>query len=60
MDDTKTDTRDDPDAGAAMGRRAFFGRALLAAGAVGGLLTLTGCPGGEQDDDDDDGDGDDD
>ena len=58
MDDTETDKRDAPDAGAAMGRRAFFGRALLAAGAVGGLLTLTGCPGGEQDDDDDDGDDD--
>ena len=59
MDDTEKDTRDDPGTGGAMGRRAFFGRALLAAGAVGGLLTLTGCPGGEQDDGDDD-DGDDD
>ena len=45
------------------GRRAFFGRALLLAGAGAATLTgLTGCPGGSQgDDDDDDGDdGDDD
>jgi hypothetical protein len=44
-----------------MGRRAFFGRALLAAGATTALLGLTGCPGGEQDDDgEDEGDQDDD
>jgi hypothetical protein len=58
MDDNErpsTDTR-----GPVMGRRSFFGRTLLAAGATAGLLTLTGCPGGDQDDDDDDDDGDDD
>jgi hypothetical protein len=31
MDDTKRHSEDDPSTGAAMGRRAFFGRALLAA-----------------------------
>ena len=54
MDDTKGDAQDTPGTGAAIGRRAFFGRALLATGAVAGLLTLTGCPGGEQDDEGDD------
>ncbi|MEU8820398.1 hypothetical protein [Actinoplanes sp. NPDC048796] len=44
-----------------IGRRAFFGRVLLAAGGVATVLTLSGCPGGDGDDDDDDGDdGDDD
>jgi len=37
-----------------IGRRAFFGRALLLAGATATLLTLSGCPGGDQDDDDGD------
>ena len=60
MDDTTRTSQDDPGTGAAMGRRSFFGRALLAVGATAGLLTLTGCPGGEQDDDDDDDGGDDD
>ncbi|MEV7626428.1 hypothetical protein [Actinoplanes sp. NPDC089786] len=41
-----------------LGRRAFFGRALLAVGGGVALLTLTGCPGGDQGDDDDDGDDD--
>ncbi len=53
-------SEDDQGAGAAMARRAFFGRALLAVGATAGLLTLTGCPGGEQDDDGGDDEGDDD
>jgi hypothetical protein len=45
-----------------MGRRAFFGRTVLAAGATVALFGLTGCPGGEQDDEggDDDGGDDDD
>lgn len=44
-----------------LGRRAFFGRALLLAGAGTALLGLTGCPGGDQDNDEgDDGDGEDD
>jgi hypothetical protein len=60
MDDTERHPQDDPKTGAGMGRRRFFGRALLAAGATAGLLTLTGCPGGEQDDDDGDDEGDDD
>ncbi|MFC7546778.1 hypothetical protein [Plantactinospora sp. GCM10030261] len=56
------DSTEDQKTGTAMGRRALFGRALLAVGAAAGLLSLTGCPGGEQGDDgDDDGDdGDDD
>lgn len=54
MDETKRDSTDDPRNGAAMGRRAFFGRALLATGAAAALVGLTGCPGGDQDDDDDD------
>ncbi|MCA2219280.1 hypothetical protein [Jidongwangia harbinensis] len=58
MDDDRRNVRNDP--GKAIGRRAFFGRALLAAGAVATLTTLTGCPGGEQDDDGDDDGGDDD
>ena len=59
MDSTERDTQDAPGTGTHLGRRAFFSRALLAAGATVGLLTLTGCPGGEQDDDGDD-EGDDD
>ena len=59
MDDTERQSQLAPTTGPGMGRRRFFGRALLAAGATAGLLTLTGCPGGDQDDDDDD-DGDDD
>jgi hypothetical protein len=61
MDDIARQTQAGPDTDidTGMGRRSFFGRALLAAGAAAGLLTLTGCPGGDQDDDDDD-DGDDD
>jgi hypothetical protein len=43
-----------------IGRRAFFGRVLLAAGGVATVLTLSGCPGGDGDDDDDGGDEDDD
>ena len=43
-----------------LGRRAFFGRVLMAAGATATVLALSGCPGGEQDDDDDDDGGDDD
>jgi len=58
MDDIRGNEQDD--SRPAMGRRAFFGRALLAAGAVATLTTLTGCPGGEQDDDGDDDGGDDD
>jgi hypothetical protein len=57
MDDTERTSTGDR--GPTIDRRSFFGRALLAAGATAGLLTLTGCPGGDQDDDDDD-DGDDD
>jgi hypothetical protein len=45
--------------GAAIGRRAFFGRTLLAAGSLVGLVALTGCPGGGDDDGDDDDDDDD-
>ncbi|GAA4716072.1 hypothetical protein [Phytohabitans rumicis] len=51
---------DDPRTDDTLGRRAFFGRALLAAGAVPALIGLAGCPGGDQDDDDDGDDGDDD
>ncbi|MEV4342903.1 hypothetical protein AB0J83_00285 [Actinoplanes sp. NPDC049596] len=43
-----------------IGRRAFFGRVLWAAGGVATVLTLSGCPGGDGDDDDDDDDGGDD
>ena len=43
-----------------MGRRAFFGRVLLAAGATATVLTLSGCPGGDGGDDDGDDDGGDD
>ena len=55
MDETTRTTPDEPRTGAPMGRRTFFGRTLLAAAATTGLLTLTGCPGGEQDDDGEDG-----
>jgi hypothetical protein len=58
MDDTRINSVDDPGTGPAMGRRAFFGRTLLAAGAAISLVGLTGCPGGDQDDDDDDDDDD--
>jgi hypothetical protein len=58
--DTTRKSEDEPRTGVAIGRRAFFGRALLAAGATVSLLGLTGCPGGEQDDDGDDDGGDDD
>ena len=46
----------------AFGRRAFFGRVLLGAGAAATVLTLSGCPGGDGGDDDEGGDegGDDD
>jgi hypothetical protein len=59
MDDTNRNSVDEPTTGTAMGRRAFFGRALLAAGAATAVLGLTGCPGGDSDDGDDD-EGDDD
>ncbi|MDQ7903997.1 hypothetical protein RB614_05610 [Phytohabitans sp. ZYX-F-186] len=59
MDDTERGSADHPRAGAVMGRRAFFGRTLLATGAVAALAGLTGCPGGDGDDDDDDEDDDD-
>jgi hypothetical protein len=60
MDDTTRTSADPSLNGVAFGRRTFFGRALLAVGATAGLLTLTGCPGGEQDDDGGDDDGGDD
>jgi hypothetical protein len=60
MDDTTRKSADPSRTGVAFGRRTFFGRALLAVGATAGLLTMTGCPGGEQDDDGDDGGDDDD
>lgn len=56
MEDTERSTANDP----RIGRRAFFGRALLATGAAVGLVALTGCPGGGDDGDDDDGGDDDD
>jgi hypothetical protein len=58
MGEGKHNSQDDPSNGAVIGRRAFFGRALLAAGAAAALMGLTGCPGGEDDDDGDDGDDD--
>ena len=60
MDDTKRNAEDAERNVAGIGRRAFFSRALLMAGAATTLVTLTGCPGGEQDDGDDDDGGDDD
>ena len=60
MDDSRSSISDDQGRHVGMGRRAFFSRALLAAGAVTTLVGLTGCPGGEQDDDGDDDGGDDD
>jgi len=59
MDDTDRNAPHGPGTGAGIDRRAFFSRALLAAGATATLLALSGCPGGDQDDDDDDGDDDD-
>jgi hypothetical protein len=56
MDDTRRKPQDGPDTGTGKGRRAFFSRTLLAAGATAALLGLTGCPGGDQGDDSDDGD----
>jgi len=50
---------DDPRTGAAMSRRAFFGRTFAVAGGGAALLSLTACPGGDSDDGDDD-EGDDD
>lgn len=52
MDDIERDVTTNPGTGGAMGRRSLFG-----AGAVVALLTLTGCPGGEQDDEDGDDEG---
>jgi hypothetical protein len=60
MDDVKRTADDGPDTDLGMGRRAFFSRTLLAAGAAVTLFGLTGCPGGDGDDDDGDDDGDDD
>ncbi|MCW6006464.1 hypothetical protein K1W54_18050 [Micromonospora sp. CPCC 205371] len=54
MDDSRRTSDDNPGAGPAIARRAFFGRVLLAAGATTALMGLAGCPGGDQDDDDDD------
>ena len=45
----------DPEERVLLGRRSLF-----ALGAVAGLLTLSGCPGGDGGDDDDDDDGGDD
>ena len=59
MDDTKRTTEDEPNT-PGIGRRAFFGRALLVAGAGATVLGLSGCPGGDQEDDDDGDGGDDD
>ena len=58
MDDTGRDPDGSAPTTAPMSRRAFFGRAMLAAGAATALFGLTGCPGGDQDDDDDEGDDD--
>ena len=50
MDDTRaTPDEDQPTRGTTISRRRFFGRALAVAGAGAALLTLTGCPGGDQD-----------
>ena len=46
MDDAKRTADDGPDTADGMGRRAFFSRTLLAAGAAVTLFGLTGCPGG--------------
>ncbi|MEU7906938.1 hypothetical protein [Actinoplanes sp. NPDC049118] len=54
MEDVRTTSEDDIQAGGGMSRRLFFGRAVGLAGAAGVLLTLTGCPGGDGDDDDGD------
>jgi len=56
MDDTEPRAHAGSGTDRAIGRRAFFGRALLLAGAAATVLGLSGCPGGDQDDDDDDGD----
>ena len=61
MDDETVRTDETRASGApAFGRRAFFGRVLLGAGAAATVLTLSGCPGGDGGDDDDDGGDDDD
>lgn len=52
--DTKRHIDGEPRGGAGIGRRALFGRALLAVGAVASLPVLSGCPGGQQGDDGDD------
>jgi hypothetical protein len=54
MDDTRRNPADDPGTGAPMHRRAFFGQALVVAGAAAALMGLTGCPAGDEDDGDDD------
>jgi hypothetical protein len=51
-DDVRTKSDDEVRTGA-ISRRAFFGRTVGLAGAAGVLLTLTGCPGGDDGDDDD-------
>ena len=55
MDDVTQRSDDAP----VLGRRAFFGRVLLAAGATATVLTLSGCPGGSTRDDEDEGEDDD-
>jgi len=59
MEETDRTAAHGPGTRAGIDRRAFFSRALLAAGATATLLTLSGCPGGDQDDDDDGGEDDD-
>jgi hypothetical protein len=60
MDDTERTLPENSDTRPGIGRRALFSRALLAVGATTALVTLTGCPGGEQDDDGEDSGDDDD
>jgi hypothetical protein len=59
MDDTRIDPDGSPTTRAGMGRRAFFGRSLLAVGAATALFGLTGCPGGNGEDEGGDDDADD-